>query len=1236
MKKSLTTILLISCILAFSANHFFENFDAGTTFPTPDGFTTDVANAAYINNIAPVYSAPNKAGINAATKWVATPFVSTAGTLTFYARSSSTSTSNYVMDIQKSYNGTDWTTVQSYPVGTFATADYALYTVNINDSNSNIQIRFYMSSRTGNSFYFDDVTLTDYFVCEGTDTTPPMWSGGETSGISISDFTFYTADVVWTDATDDSNPVSYDLYRSTASFTDTSVATLVVSSISDTTYTDIGLSPTTTYYYKIVARNCVPLTTLGNDTASLTTNAMPTIYEIQFNNTVIGGGTNDCYPSPYNGFPVTLTGLIQSLSNKGTYMVYTISQGTDPWNSLYVYDYDETRLLDIGDLVTVSGTISEYNGLSELGNVTAADTVGTDVQEPYSVASVNSIGGLGTWGAECGATTESYEGSLVILNDVYVVIATDGNKHSLIADTTTPIITLAMSDMLYSYSSLAAGCKLDTIVGVILYEDIGGTYYYTLNPRSADDIMLGCSDADITSPDWTVSGISNIDSTAVKETSVSLTWDAAIDAENPAVYYDLYRSPTSPVNTATATLLASDLVTNSYIDADLNYYTTYYYRIVTKNCVPLEKTASDELAVQTLNINFTDLCDAQNWDTNGNSQMLGHWIWVKGIASSETGIYGTSGKTSVYIEDSVQSETTCGINVYYSDGIIDIERGDDIIAYGKVTEYNGVTEVVISDTDPVLIAHTSSVVLEPELIATSLHLSSNWESAEAKEGKLTYVAGTVVDQYKGASYSRIRIRDTEDTDTGTNGLVVYWYDSTATITLTANDFTLGEYVVIRGVFTQYDSSSPYTTGYEIMPRDDADFTRYFKIAGQVKKFNPDYATKSDVPNLTVYLYENDSYMDILLDPNIVAETVTSNTGAFTFDDLSSGATYIVYPATVQDSMTAALSHYVNGITTGYYPVFKDLSDDITDVVIDMVEPVETMTPDDSEFDTNVTLEWELYTGNALDDNFAMPDTYTITYLIAISPADESGEMTLPPAIYTSLGIDATSYTNSFAPGEYLWTVFASSYDHPGTSGNTIPLSMSDRPQRFLVTSGEPPEIAGIVVADNRTLIVTFNEAVDTATATIEANYVVTPGSEIPATATKTNTNTVELVFSADFAAGDYLLTIGGVEDLDGNKIEWGAKNSDTFTIQETNLSNLKVYPNPIRLASVQTITFTGAGSGGKIKIYDAAGNLKYEDDYEGSVITIDLVEDAEFSSGIYFYSIETDIDKVIGKFAVVR
>ncbi len=83
----------------------------------------------------------------------------------------------------------------------------------------------------------------------------------------------------------------------------------------------------------------------------------------------------------------------------------------------------------------------------------------------------------------------------------------------------------------------------------------------------------------------------------------------------------------------------------------------------------------------------------------------------------------------------------------------------------------------------------------------------------------------------------------------------------------------------------------------------------------------------------------------------------------------------------------------------------------------------------------------------------------------------------------------------------------------------------------------PPMITELEVLDANTLVVIFNESLETSSAALASNYTVDSGIGVASSATLTSTNSVELSFATAFSLATlYSLTVSNVSDTLGNAI----------------------------------------------------------------------------------------------------
>lgn len=147
------SLLMIS--LAWGQTYLIQEGFSSTSFPS--GWSGDV----YFNTTANIgnLTGVNGAGFNATNKYLQLPSLNNVGTLSFWMKGSVAS-SQISMKVRKSVGGGAFSDIATYPKPISTTP--VQYTINVNDSNSNIVLQFVAYDRTGNSLYLDDIQVTQY------------------------------------------------------------------------------------------------------------------------------------------------------------------------------------------------------------------------------------------------------------------------------------------------------------------------------------------------------------------------------------------------------------------------------------------------------------------------------------------------------------------------------------------------------------------------------------------------------------------------------------------------------------------------------------------------------------------------------------------------------------------------------------------------------------------------------------------------------------------------------------------------------------------------------------------------------------------------------------------------------------------------------------------------------------------------------------------------------------------
>ena len=206
------------------------------------------------------------------------------------------------------------------------------------------------------------------------------------------------------------------------------------------------------------------------DSVAITATTPPTttikkIYDIQFT-------TNPNGDSPEVGNVVTTKGVITGIIKNGPDRhAFFIQDSALAWNGLYIYERNDSTLV-IGDSVEVTGTVAEYNGLTELSFVSNITVINSGNTLPTPVVTTTANANMEQWegviiqtlNAECTSNTVGF--GMWEIND---------GSGTLLAD-----------DDIYFYHLTAVVGSYYNVTGIGHYS-FGD---YKILPRDANDISL--------------------------------------------------------------------------------------------------------------------------------------------------------------------------------------------------------------------------------------------------------------------------------------------------------------------------------------------------------------------------------------------------------------------------------------------------------------------------------------------------------------------------------------------------------------------------------------------------------------------------------------------------------------------------------------------------------------------------------------------------------------------------
>ncbi len=177
---------------------------------------------------------------------------------------------------------------------------------------------------------------------------------------------------------------------------------------------------------------------------------------------------------------------------------------------------------------------------------------------------------------------------------------------------------------------------------------------------------------------------------------------------------------------------------------------------------------------------------------------------------------------------------------------------------------------------------------------------------------------------------------------------------------------------------------------------------------------------------------------------------------------------------------------------------------------------------------------------------------------------------------TNYTLEGTGFDNQFTTSNYLgWFVRY-------TSGNNQNHYLDEVTANIPVVDLQPPTVDSVVVGDNNSLLVYFNEPLQRSSAQNTLNYSLAPLLGNPISASLTNGNRVLLQFAASFVSKtQYTLSIQNVADSTGNKMANYADLFFYFTPQEFDLLISEFMPDPSPSVGLPELEF--------IELYNNAG-----------------------------------------------
>ncbi len=461
--------------------------------------------------------------------------------------------------------------------------------------------------------------------------------------------------------------------------------------------------------------------------------------------------------------------------------------------------YRPEGVFQVGDSVEVRGVFSPYYGLAEL---TPAQLVQTLAQGRAVVPETLDLAQVG----------EPVEGRLVAVRGVWVAggqsgFVVEGGRY----DTTTNAVVIQdrSGQRLWLYAERGSGLAGVTlppdtfhVVGVVQQDSRAGVFQYVITPRGVEDLTLTGRGAGRFTLSWPFFTGDPVETLWLRMESPVPLGQVVIRFPAESLQVDRVVYPGGIQVDTVAGWVQWALSPGTMRDSiRMEGVRLRASRVTLQVSTAPDVAASPAPVLRSPQMVRTEaLAAIQEPGPDGDTSLrVGDTVVVGGVVVGPSRVFSPEGRTSFYLQD-----RTAGINVFAGFPVQPVESGELLFLRGVVTEYQGLTEVVLlSDTA----LHRLGMGVPPD----PRPLSPGEGLRESLEGMLVRVDTGVVAQapyLSGNGY-------TLPLWNGAALVTVYAYNTTGLDTLMQR-LRKGDRIRVVGVVGQYQ------TTYQLLPRGPED------------------------------------------------------------------------------------------------------------------------------------------------------------------------------------------------------------------------------------------------------------------------------------------------------------------------------------------------------------------------------------------------------------------------------
>jgi hypothetical protein len=204
-------------------------------------------------------------------------------------------------------------------------------------------------------------------------------------------------------------------------------------------------------------------------------------------------------------------------------------------------------------------------------------------------------------------------------------------------------------------------------------------------------------------------------------------------------------------------------------------------------------------SVQKTIIGIADISRAHELDGSGNMLYDNFLAKIRGIVTVATGNFSTTA------QDDYMQDNTGGINIFDFAVIQPVARGDSVEVAGRFSNYNAKSEII----DFTINVLSSGNAVPDPVVITNVDMGEEYESMLIR-----------INQGLVSAWDSITTSSFNATFTDASGDLTLRVDSDTDI---IGHPAPQSFIDLIGIGSQNDFSSPFTEGYQIMPRSWADF-----------------------------------------------------------------------------------------------------------------------------------------------------------------------------------------------------------------------------------------------------------------------------------------------------------------------------------------------------------------------------------------------------------------------------